>query len=523
MILRMLLAFLPASLAFLSGCAPTGRTITASKSPTSLDHSPVQSTADTSETYTDEDLDHLSIFLDATEAEAYPAMSVEQRRELMRKAWASLDPTPTTDRNEREEEHYRRLAEARENFSRDGSPPWDMRGELLIRYGSPQVRDVIPATIEYGTVIPPQEIWMYTQPNMTFEMTDLLLKDDFQDSYLWQESGRADIAAQGKQTVDQESAISREVRGPSVTEEDFRGRRLIGKGFHALHENTQSYVHNFGGRKLDYIFDVMNFATTTRSMTEVEIGFLFRAADLQYMGGAATLDVDVVAKTMDYREVARASHTMRQNGPLASNQLVADQVALELAPGDYRLALQVRDPQSRSVGVFTTTSTVREFTRDHLEISDLQLASSVQPGQAGKAGDAGSRFSKGDVLVVPHPGGFYPQGGSVSFYFEVYGLTIPSSGSAEFTFTYTVTPRTADRAHVRPTISISNDETPTTPEVQRYFSFNTTSMEPGLYDVEVRVTDRLTNASASQSAQLRIDKSTSATARLVPAQQDEGL
>jgi len=189
---------------------------------------------------------------------------------------------------------------------------------------------------------------------------------------------------------------------------------------------------------------------------------------------------------------------MRQGGPLASNQLVADQIALDLAPGDYRLALQVRDSQSRNVGVFTTTSTVREFTKDHLEISDLQLASTVQAGQSG------NRFSKGDVLVVPHPGGFYPHGESVSLYFEVYGLTIPSSGSAEFTFTYIVTPRTANRAHARPCISISNDETPRTPDVQRYFSFNTTAMEPGDYDVEVRVTDHLTNASASQSAQLRI-------------------
>lgn len=499
MILRTLFAFLLASLAFLSGCAPTGRTITVP--------SVVQGSAATYETYGDEDLDHLRIFLNAAEVATYPALSEEQRRELMRKVWASLDPTPTTDRNERKEEHYRRLSEARGNFSREGSPPWDQRGELLIRYGSPQIREIIPATIEYGTVIPPREIWMYTRSKMTFEMTDLLLKNDFQDTFPWMESNRADLVAQGQQTIDQEWRISRELVGSSVTEqaEEFRGERLFGEGLHALQENAQSYVHDFGGRKLDYIFDVMNFATTTPSKTQVDIGLLFRAADLQYKGGAATLDVDVVAKTMDYLEVARASHTMRQSGPLASNQLVADEVALELAPGDYRLALQVRDPRSGSVGVFTTTSTVREFTRDHLEISDLQLASTVQAGQAG------NRFSKGDVLVVPHPGGFYPRGGSVSLYFEAYGLTIPSSGLAEFTLTYTVTPRTADRAHVRPSISISNDGTSRTPDVQKYFSFNTTSMEPGDYDVEVRVTDRLTNASASQSAQLRIDKSTSAT------------
>ena len=515
MILRTLLALLPASspslsmlalllssLAFLSGCAPTGRTIIANSPPTAFDPPAVQGATETHETYTDQDLDHLRIFLDETEVAAYPALSVEQRRELMRKVWASFDPTPTTDRNERKEEHYRRLADAREKFSRSGSPPWDMRGELLIRYGPPPIREVIPATIEYGTVIPPREIWMYTRPpEMTFEMTDLDLKDDFQETFPWMESNRADLVAQGHQNVDQESSISRELVGPSITEqsEHFREERRFGEGVHALQENAQSYVYDFGGRKLDYIFDVMNFATTTPSKTQVDIGLLFRAADLQYQGGAATLDVDVVAKTMDFLEVARASHTMHQNGPLASNQLVADEVALELAPGDYRLALQVRDSQSGNVGVFTTTSTVREFTRDRLEISDLQLASSVQAGQAG------NRFSKGDVFVVPHPGGTYPRGGSVSLYFEVYGLTMPSSGMAEFTFTLSVTPRTADRAHVRPSIAISNDQTSRTPDAQKYFSFNTTSMEPGLYDVEVRVTDRLTNATASQSAELRID------------------
>lgn len=482
-----------AILAGLSGCGGGRQAITASQAA-------IDDTAKPgAESYEDGDLDHLRIFLSESEIESYPSLSKDVRREMFRTIWASLDPTPTTDRNERKEEHYRRLADARRTFPRRGSPAWDKRGELLIRYGSPLAREIFPATIEEGSVIPPREVWTYVWPKMAFHVADVLLNGDFQDAFVWMPSNRPGIGHGGP--VDARVSISREVREPwSVAQaEKFRQERLFGQGFHALREETQAYLHDFGGHRLDYVFDVMNFAAPAASKTMVEIGLLFRAADLAFAGKTAELDVEVVAKTMDYREVSRASHTVRHSRPSSSfHGLMADEISLELPPGDYRLALQVRDAMSGNIGIFTTQSKVREFTGDRLQLSDVQLASSVEGGKGGQ------RFSKGDVLVVPHPGGVYPQGSSVGLYFEVYGLTVPAEGGASFTITFTVTSKEA-KADGRPSISISNDGTSRDRNVQKYLSFNTSNMEPGLYEVEVSVEDHVARSSTKQSALLRVD------------------
>ncbi len=481
-----------------SGCGGSTRTFTASHLPVAID---LSTQVAAPETYEFEDLAHLRIFLTESEIARYSLLSPEDRRETFRTVWASLDPTPTTERNERKEEHYRRLAYARRYFAREGSPPWDKRGELMIRYGSPRARVTFPSTIEYGLVIPPREIWEYTWPEMAFELADLLVKGDFQDTFQFMESSRPDAGHGGP--IELGSTISLEPEEPLVTAEAQAAReeRLLGQGFTALHEQAQAYLHDFGGRKLDFIFDVTDFATANRSETEVNVGFLFRAKDLAFEDRTARLDVDAVVKTMDYEEVARASHIMRQSRPASSKGFVADQVSLEVPPGNYRIALQVRDLASGNVGVFTTESIVREFTKSRLEISDLKLASKVE------AGRTGHRFSKGDILVVPHPGGLYPRGVLVSLYFEVYGLTIPASGPAEFTITFTVAARNPKPGDDLPSVAISSDGTSRTRDMQKYFSFSTAEMDPGLYDVEVRIEDRVANASASQNAVLRVVES----------------
>jgi GWxTD domain-containing protein len=485
-----------AILAGLSGCGGGRQTISASRIPAAIDY-----TAEplASESYEEGDLDHLRIFLSESEIQAYPSLSRDLRHEMFRTIWASLDPTPTTDRNERKEEHYRRLAYARKAFLRKASPAWDRRGDLLIRYGSPFTRNIISANIEEGSVIPPREIWTYLWPKMEFHVADLLATGDFQDDFRWMPSNRPGMGHGGP--VDVGVTISRELDEPwAVAQaEKFHQERLLGQGFHALREEAQAYLHDFGGRNLDYVFDVMNFAAPSAAKTMVEIGLLFRAADLAFTGKTAELDVEVVAKTMDYREVSRASHTVRQSRPSSSfHGLMADEISLELPPGDYRLALQVRDAKSGNIGIFTTQSKVREFSADRLQLSDVQLASTVEGGKGGQ------RFSKGDVLVVPHPGGVFPQGSAVGLYFEVYGLTVPREGEASFTITFTVTSKEA-KTDDRPSISISNEGASRDRNIQKYLSFNTSNMEPGLYEVEVSVEDHVAHLSTKQSALLRVD------------------
>ncbi|MDA0747197.1 MAG: GWxTD domain-containing protein [bacterium] len=50
--------------------------------------------------------------------------------------WAGRDPAPATAANERKLEHYRRVAYSMEHFG-EHQNPWDMRGDVYVRYGKP--------------------------------------------------------------------------------------------------------------------------------------------------------------------------------------------------------------------------------------------------------------------------------------------------------------------------------------------------------------------------------------------------
>ena len=81
----------------------------------------------------------------ATPAEfrEFEKISGRERVEWLRIFWAAKDPTPTTPENEFYDEHQRRVAYAAENFhtSRYGYL-WDDRGEIYVRYGEPDERNL---------------------------------------------------------------------------------------------------------------------------------------------------------------------------------------------------------------------------------------------------------------------------------------------------------------------------------------------------------------------------------------------
>ena len=94
------------------------------------------------------------------------------RKEWWRKFWATKDPTPTTPENEAEVEFRRRVIFSWDNFGKDWGktqfdyPPWDARGELYIKYGSPDHRD--------RTETPGWEEWTYYKLRTIFRVSDYL-------------------------------------------------------------------------------------------------------------------------------------------------------------------------------------------------------------------------------------------------------------------------------------------------------------------------------------------------------------
>ncbi|MDP6042064.1 MAG: GWxTD domain-containing protein, partial [Candidatus Latescibacteria bacterium] len=73
------------------------------------------------------------------ELKEYEALDKKEREAFSRKLWRKHDPLIVSDGQFRQAEHYRRVWYARTYFA-NKIYPWDLRGEVYIRYGEPDYR-----------------------------------------------------------------------------------------------------------------------------------------------------------------------------------------------------------------------------------------------------------------------------------------------------------------------------------------------------------------------------------------------
>jgi GWxTD domain-containing protein len=78
-------------------------------------------------------------FTTSEEAAEYRETPHDEREDFLGRFWLARDPDLSTPINERLLEHYRRVWYARQTFSA-AREPWDVRGEVYVRYGEPDHR-----------------------------------------------------------------------------------------------------------------------------------------------------------------------------------------------------------------------------------------------------------------------------------------------------------------------------------------------------------------------------------------------
>lgn len=123
--------------------------------------------ADVFETKTEAQLDTLYgplvYLMTSDETGIYSSLTLEGKRNFLRRFWNKRDPTPGTPRNEEQENFYARIAEANRRYREGGAaeiPGWRTdRGRIFIRYGAPQ--EVMQRPQAANTL--PYEVWKYTQ------------------------------------------------------------------------------------------------------------------------------------------------------------------------------------------------------------------------------------------------------------------------------------------------------------------------------------------------------------------------
>jgi GWxTD domain-containing protein len=392
------------------------------------------------------------------------------RNRLIRKFWTLQDPTPTTKVNERRIEHYRRVAHARANFS-DGVDKlsllgWDRRGDLYIRFGPPdhrswsdflvfetdprvaKVKNRINAMAHDALVevLPPRDLLASLNGGIAAGTIDIRgiptfplprrttqFSDGVETGYKWAcwiygsvgggfEVTFIDDIGKGFYEFASPPAGS---RNPGLWAQ-MSPATVVGR---IVNKNPSIYNHDYGGEPIGLFVSSAGFRGDGRN-TDFEVYVGIPAEYLEKNpDGTAEIQRDVSFYDEDWKPFHRSSTTLSPDLSTASSEdMIIDQIDQALPPGDYYVAVQIRDTQSQGIQIFKDQVTVRPFRSSSLQISDIEFAGSI--AEATRP----SPFNKGNLFVLPLPTGRIDK--SAQLYFEVYNLVRDDFGRTRYRIDY---------------------------------------------------------------------------------------
>jgi GWxTD domain-containing protein len=263
--------------------------------------------------------------------DVYSKLTETQKLEWLRIYWKKRDPTPTTDRNEEQEEFEYRVRFARETFSYyDGLDnfhyaPWDARGEIYIKFGTPQERK----NEDDG------EFWHYPQ----YDRITFYIRPNVTNIF-----GR--------------SIVISSLEGHSMRS---RPKQQDWNRWRSLH--TQ-YIYNPGfyfeytpprGQK------IITGLTVKQIKTDQGIAFRYSmpANELGHIEQNGQYKISYAEEYVIYdnrmNEIKRNSETRNISKPtkrdLEKIETIKQDVNLNLVPGDYTLGLHIQDDNTNTVGI----------------------------------------------------------------------------------------------------------------------------------------------------------------------------
>ncbi len=424
-----------------------------------------------------------------------------------KRLWTRYDPTPATDVNEFLEEHLRRLTYALEHFCPANDMNWDERGDVALRFGLPSHRVQMAADISRVPgargLIPPSEEWSYADENMIVSFIDPNLDERYHLGY--------DIkytTARGRPEVHNDD------RNPSAGPPEpplipapiglmhaiAERKSQQARGQQALANVPVSFGYSPVTSPLPLFYEIVT-ARGKDGKTDMAINYQIPRTALTFEPDGERV-VAGLAKRLrvmsgEYDVLAwkaRALIVLVDPGiEVAEDDLLTDEWRFNVKPGVYIVGFAVEDTLSGRTASGRSLITVPEYPEAGLSMSDIQLATSVGPG---------NRFIRMGGAVVPNPVHAFHQDEEMVIYFELYGLTEDLPDIGRFTVTTEITSgqyrpdegwisRFLSRLVPEKPFSISTRiiGTGPLPDTAFWFSLELSTLEQDNYDLKITVKD----------------------------------
>ena len=481
------------------------------------------------------------------EKSAFKQLSNDEERDNFIEAfWARRDPTPDTVENEYKEEHYARIAYANEHFAA-GIPGWKTdRGRMYIMYGKPDEIDSHPSGGSYNrpmeegggeTSTYPFEDWRYRYlegvgQEIIIEFVDTCMCGDYH------------------MTIDRsEKDALKYVPGAGLTLYEQMGMankadRMTGNGLEQLgsgpfNQNQQSQqfdrletfaklnrppavkfkdLEEVVTTKVRYNllpFDVRaDFVRVTSDTVLVPVMVQIRKKNVTYVNKdgveRGTLNIFGRVTTLTGRIAQTFEETVQDDEPAEVLPKVLENAsvywkALPLRPGRYRFDIVVKDVNGDRMGTWSRGILVPDMSDDKGLTSSTLILADVMEKVPSKSVGAGM-FVLGSTKVRPRmdaadgtPAKF-KRDQKLNFWMQVYNLGVndqskKSSANFEYNIVNSTTKKPVLHA-VETTDQLGNAGDQVTLEK----SMSLASLEPGMYELTVKVNDNISKQSIAPTA-----------------------
>ena len=479
-------------------------------------------------------VDPIPIFSDAQHA-IHNALSNAEKQNFIDQFWLQKDQDPTTEVNERLQEHYQRVWMARQYFA-GSAYPWDRRGEVYLRYGEPDYRSRsgrAPGVMSVAVQQVKDELYaqLYTRPSegelvgtvFPVRSSRAMFADSF-DLMSMRASGISHVlgdgylpvtSAEDNSLVPWESWVYVTVGGGmeiTFTDEMGSGQfnfapipmrqppgmRPIARiqenapetvYMQAVGEMPEQYRPWWQTRDLEFYYDVAD-ARGADFKTRVDVVYGF-PLDVEKIGrGDLTLAIALYDSVTN--RAFRTRRTVVRKASLSdSNAMLTDLLTLPVPPGSYRLTVKAENVSTNLVSLLQQVIAVESYGDSELQISDPILAAQIDET------DVDDSFRRKNLRVLPLPTRAFLTGQKMGLYFEVYNLMADAFGQTRYRVTIQIAALEQVEGlrmlmtgqEVNPEVSMSFEQVDTQPSVQVYQFVDLTKARQGRNRVKIVVED----------------------------------
>ncbi len=474
----------------------------------------------------------LSLVTFPEELETYEVKLGTEKEEWLQTFWKKRDMALVSAGKAREAEHYRRVWYARTFFG-EKVFPWDRRGEVYIRYGEPEYRARSDRVNAYPPSLAVQRI-RDVHGQQIYGVYDTV--SDLESPKGWTLPGRVfseewiyTKVAGGLQLIFSDEWRNGHWDFPSrVPGNNIRiNARMLALHPAVVYRKATQKLPDFydvppGMAPLEFYYDSASFRGSDRhgAALEVYFGIPLDLVASEEKDGRDLSDVRMVAALTDAK--GEAYHRLQtglvfpapQGEHAVHGTFAPDLLRIEIAPGDYRLAVQLVDRTSGKWGVYLQDLNVPNFV-DSLSVSDLQLCWNIsETTREGK-------FRKENLWVVPMPSRSYRQDTNIHVYYELYNLQRDAFKRTRYRVSYSIQRDArlgkgffgALSSMVRRIIAagaeeviVSYERTGDDVTEAIYFELDAANLKPGFSRIKVSVTDLNSLQSATRTAIFHVEE-----------------